>query len=158
MSAIEAGYDASGGIRKSSAATTTPLLARASLMMVSASRSLRFHAPPCTSISAGKGPLPRGLNTRARSGLLPCRRYSTSSTSISCVLNGMSVCLSQQFIDLVLDHSSFEKIRIHVSPKAYWIHEDEITKIPFTDYTFVDQFVGFLRDLAHIGHVPVADV
>ena len=47
-------------------------------------RSLRHQAPPWHSTSAGNGPSPRGLNTRASSGLSPWRRYSTSSTSNSC--------------------------------------------------------------------------
>src|SRR5580704_3419746 len=49
-------------------------------------RSLMHQAPPWHSTSAGNGPSPRGLNTRASSGLLPCRRYSTSLTSNSVVL------------------------------------------------------------------------
>src|SRR5262249_18401783 len=40
------------------------------------------HAPPCRSMINGKGPSPLGLKRRARSGLSPWRRYSTSSTSM----------------------------------------------------------------------------
>ena len=58
----------------------------ASWRSFSVKRSLRHQAPPWHSTSAGNGPSPRGLNTRASSGLSPWRRYSTSSTSNSCVL------------------------------------------------------------------------
>src|SRR5262245_66600914 len=34
----------------------------------------------------GNGPLPRGLKTVASRGLSPCRRYSTSATSMSYVV------------------------------------------------------------------------
>jgi len=71
MSTIEAGYGATGGMRKSSAATTTPLFASGSLMGVSSSRSFRHHAPPCTSTMSGNGPVPRGLKRRASSGVSP---------------------------------------------------------------------------------------
>src|SRR5712692_322367 len=85
MSATDAGYGATGGMRKSSAATTTPLFASGSLMTVSLSRSPRHHAPPCSSATSGNGPAPRGLKRRARSGRSPWRTYSTSSTSIAWV-------------------------------------------------------------------------
>src|ERR1700730_8647151 len=48
-------------------------------------RSLWHQAPPWHSTRAGNGPWPRGLYTRANSGLSPWRRYSTSSTSKSVV-------------------------------------------------------------------------
>src|SRR3972149_5969327 len=83
MSAIEAGYPASGGMRKSSAATTTPLFASGSLSRVSFVGSPHNQAPPGSSTISGKGPTPRGLKRRASSGLAPWRRYSTSSTSIA---------------------------------------------------------------------------
>src|SRR5439155_26624795 len=89
MSAREAGYGASGGTRKSSAATITPFLASASLAALPFRRSPRTHAPPCNSTIIGNGPLPRGLKRRASRGLSPCRRYSTSSMSTAygvCVL------------------------------------------------------------------------
>src|SRR5687767_6763256 len=59
----------------------------------------------------GNGPLPRGLKTVASRGLSPCRRYSTSATSMSyvvCVpmaisglpfLVGYGICMSLVDID-----------------------------------------------------------
>src|SRR5215813_3944664 len=96
MSAREAGYGAIGGTRKSSAATITPFLARASFAALPFRRSPRTQAPPCSSTMIGNGPLPRGLKRRASSGLSPCRRYSTSATSMSyavCVPGAMRVSL-----------------------------------------------------------------
>ena len=63
-----------------------PCAAMAWWRSFSVNRSLRHQAPPWHSTSAGNGPSPFGLNTRASSGLSPWRRYSTSSTSNSCVL------------------------------------------------------------------------
>src|SRR4030095_14513618 len=71
MSAGEAGYPASGGIRKSNAATTTPLLASGSLMIASLRRSPLHQAPPWISHTKGNGPVPRGLKRRVSSGLSP---------------------------------------------------------------------------------------
>src|SRR5712692_2788900 len=97
MSASEAGYDATGGMRKSRAATTTPLCASASLIAVSCRRSPRHQAPPCKSMMSGKGSGPRGLKSRASSGVSPWRIYSTSSMSIAYVLGALAVmiCSSQ---------------------------------------------------------------
>src|SRR5262249_43095678 len=96
MSAREAGQGATGGTRKSSAATITPVLARASFAALPFRRSPRTQAPPCSSTMIGNGPLPRGLKRRASSGLSPCRRYSTSAISMSsavCVPGAMRVSL-----------------------------------------------------------------
>ena len=71
MSTIDAGYGATGGMRKSSDATTTPVFASASFMTVSFRRSPRHQAPPWSSTIMGKGPSPRGLKRRASSGVFP---------------------------------------------------------------------------------------
>src|SRR6266567_7938012 len=86
MSCTEAGYAASLPERKSSEIETIPCAAMAWWRSFSVCRSCRHQAPPWHSTSAGNGPSPRGLNTRAKSGLSPWRRYSTSSTSKSCDL------------------------------------------------------------------------
>src|SRR5262245_26441303 len=83
MSAIEAGYAASGGIRKSMDATMTPLFASGSLITASLKRSSRIQAPPWTETTIGKGPPPFGVCSRASKGLSLWRRYSTSLMSIS---------------------------------------------------------------------------
>src|SRR5918999_5672834 len=97
ISAREAGYGATGGTRKSSAATITPFFASASLPALPFRRPPRPQAPPCSSTMIGNGPLPRGLKRRASKGLSPCRRYSTSATSTSyvvCVLVAMRASFS----------------------------------------------------------------
>src|SRR5215469_8026478 len=86
MSCTEAGYGSSLPERKSRAIETMPCDAMYSWRTCSVRRLLRHQAPPWHSTSAGNGPSPRGLNTRASSGLSPWRRYSTSSTSNSYVL------------------------------------------------------------------------
>src|SRR2546425_11715375 len=68
MSWNDAGYGAAGGWRQSSAATITPLLASGSWITLSASRSERHHAPPCSSTMMGNGPAPCGRDRRARNG------------------------------------------------------------------------------------------
>src|SRR5215468_8852180 len=65
-------------------------------------RSLRHQAPPWHSTSAGNGPSPRGLYTRASSGLSPWRRYSTSSTSYSVVL--VSEVLASSVVIVMASH------------------------------------------------------
>src|SRR5688572_10641426 len=77
-------------MRKSSAATTTPLFARGSSSTLSVRRSLLHQAPPCRSTMSGNGPAPFGWYTRASSGLSPWRRYSTSRPSISWLMTGSS--------------------------------------------------------------------
>ncbi len=57
--------------RKSSAATATPLFTRGLLMAASISRSPKHQAPLWSSIIAGNGPGPRGLNIRASKDLSP---------------------------------------------------------------------------------------
>src|SRR5688572_15721866 len=72
-------------MRKSRAATTTPLRASGSLMAASLVRLPLHQAPPWRSTIIGKGPAPFGRNNRARRGRSPCRRYSRSSTVMSCM-------------------------------------------------------------------------
>src|SRR5205807_1765363 len=86
MSCTEAGYGASLPERKSREIDTKPACAMAWWRSFSVNRSCRHQAPPWHSTSAGNGPSPRGLNTRASNGLSPWRRYSMSSTSKSWVL------------------------------------------------------------------------
>src|SRR5580692_11001465 len=85
MSCADAGYGSSLPERKSSAIETTPWDAMYLWRSASVRRSLWHQAPPWHSTTAGNGPCPRGLYTRANSGLSPWRRYSTSSTSKSVV-------------------------------------------------------------------------
>jgi hypothetical protein len=53
MSVSEAGYGASGGMRKSIEATRMPLSAKARAMKSLSMRSLLTQAPPCTCTTAG---------------------------------------------------------------------------------------------------------
>ncbi len=52
-SAIDAGYCASGGMRKSIAITAIPSSASASWIALLLSRSFEVQPPPCTSTTAG---------------------------------------------------------------------------------------------------------
>src|ERR1051325_6993502 len=85
MSCTEDGYGSVLPERKSSAIDTMPCDAMYSWRSLSDRRSLRHQAPPWHSTSAGNGPAPRGVWTRASSGASPWRRYSTSATSNSVV-------------------------------------------------------------------------
>src|SRR5271154_1580070 len=87
MSCMEAGYGSVLPDRKSSAMETMPWDAMYSWRKCSVVRSLLHQAPPWHSTSAGNGPSPRGVNTRANSGLSPWRRYSMSLTVYSAVLD-----------------------------------------------------------------------
>src|SRR5205814_9969224 len=66
-------------------------------------RSLAHQAPPWHSTSAGNGPAPRGLNTRASNGVSPWRRYSTSSTSNSAVLASRTAVVMARSLYVLVD-------------------------------------------------------
>src|SRR5258707_14937690 len=74
-------------------------------------RSLWHQAPPWHSTRAGNGPSPRGLYTRANSGLSPWRRYSTSSTSKSVVFaSRVAVVMGASFLAVcrIVAHGSVD--------------------------------------------------
>src|SRR5882672_2657494 len=148
-------------MRKSRAATTTPLFANASLMTTSLSRVLTHQAPPWRSTIRGKGPAPRGLKIRARRGLSPWRRYSTSSTSmVNCPLVVMagSSNVRERVGGLLLDHRALEEGGVDRAPEPHGIGEGEVAEIIGGDELVLHELVGFGQHVHHVGHVEVTDV
>src|SRR2546430_7949276 len=163
MSAIEAGYPASaGGMRKSSAATTMPLLASVSLSAVSCSRSPLHQAPPCSSTMSGKGPVPRGLKTRASRGLSAWRRYSTSSTSIAEVAAVLIAMIGssgrpEHVGGRLLHHRALEEGRVDRAPESHGVGEREVAEVVGGDEAVLAELVGLEREVHQVPHVEVPD-
>src|SRR5713101_8144715 len=164
MSATDAGYPgSSGGMRKSSAATTTPLFARGSLSRVSFVRSPLHQAPPCSSTISGKGPTPRGLKRRASSGLSPWRRYSTSSTSIADVTAELMAMMGslgrpEHLGGCLLHHGTAEEGRVDRAPEPHGVGEREVAEVVGGDEAVLEEFVCLGQHVQHVRHVEVADV
>src|SRR5713226_10483976 len=66
--------------------------------------------------------------------------------------------LADDLSDGVLDHRSFEELRVHRGPQCRRIDERKIAEILRRHQPVFNQLVRFLEHLAHIGHVPVSDV
>src|SRR6266511_3764228 len=134
-------------MRKSRAATTTPLFAKASLMTTSLSRVLTHQAPPWRSTRRGKGPAPRGRKIRASRGLSPWRRYSTSSTSmVNCPLVVMagSSRAREHVGRLLPDHRALEEGGVDRAQEPHGVGEGDVAG--------TEEVVGFRQHVNHVGH------
>src|SRR5713226_7267803 len=60
--------------------------------------------------------------------------------------------------DLMLSRGAFEEIRGDPHQVLHRIDEDKIAELIFADQPPLNQLVGLLEDVAHVRHVPMADI